>query len=250
MKHENTRALYRYWNDLRAGRNAPYRSELDPRAIATLLESTFILEHGGVSTPRFRLAGTRLCDQFGMELRGMSALALWHGDCRSRMKNLLEQVVTEPCIGHVACTVETRGGYLFDAEFLYLPLRSDLGEMTRILGCGYYMGGGELGLPGQEPIHHWIENVNVYQIDSVEPVSADAPTRALPPLVGGEDVPIRMGSTTPIAPHAARLKAVRPMLRAIDGGMTDRGAVAAALSKNDDTVRERSHLRLVKSDVN
>jgi len=70
----------------------------------------------------------------------MSALALWHGECRSRVREVMHQVVSEPCIGHVSCTVENRGGFHYQAEFLYLPLRSDMGEMTRILGCGYYMG--------------------------------------------------------------------------------------------------------------
>ena len=168
MKHENTKALFRYWNSLRAGRAAPYRSELDPRAISHLLESTFILEHPRAGAPRFRLAGTKLCEQFGMELRGMSALALWHGDCRKQVKELLDEVVETPRIGHVSCTVETRANHKFEAEFLYLPLRSDLGEMTRIVGCGYYMAPAEAEFAGYEPIHHWINTINVFDIDSNE----------------------------------------------------------------------------------
>ena len=31
MDHPNTQALHSYWNDLRDGRDAPYRSEIDPR---------------------------------------------------------------------------------------------------------------------------------------------------------------------------------------------------------------------------
>ncbi len=169
MKHENTRALYAYWNDLRAGRPAPYRSELDPRAIAALLESTFILEHGQAAAPRFRLAGTRLCDQFGMELRGMSALSLWHGEGRAEMRDLLKNVVTQPGVGYAACTVETRAGYLFEAEFLFLPLYSDLGVMNRILGCGHYMSGRDAAFGAQEPVHHWVDAVTLAPVGDAPP---------------------------------------------------------------------------------
>ena len=44
MDHPNTQALHGYWNELRAGRDAPYRSEIDPRKIRGALETMFILE--------------------------------------------------------------------------------------------------------------------------------------------------------------------------------------------------------------
>ena len=37
MKHPSSRALYAYWNTLRAGRAAPERGELNPGAIRTIL---------------------------------------------------------------------------------------------------------------------------------------------------------------------------------------------------------------------
>ena len=200
MKHENTKALYRYWNELRAGRAAPYRSELDPRAISHLLESTFILEHPRAGAARFRLAGTKLCEQFGMELRGMSALALWHGDCRKRVKELLTEVVETPRIGHVSCTVETRSNQQFEAEFLYLPLRSDLGEMTRIVGCGYYMAPAEAEFTGYEPLHHWIDAINVYDIESEE---------LSDPAAGAGVKPLEPGAVSSLRDAVARLDARR-----------------------------------------
>lgn len=234
MKHENTRRLFAYWNSLREGRLAPYRSEVDPRSIAPMLESTFILEHSDAGAPRFRLAGTKLCDQFGLELRGMSALALWHGESRSQLRGLLADVVAKPVIGHVACTVETRGGHLFDAEFLYLPLRSDLGEMTRILGCGYYMRGFEHTLPGHEPIHHWIDAVNEYPIDASE----EAPSAPRP--AAGPRAPER----SPIYKVArAPRPSGPPALRAIEGGRVDGAAIESAAAPS-----RKPFLRLVKSD--
>ncbi|MEO1293004.1 MAG: PAS domain-containing protein [Pseudomonadota bacterium] len=164
MKHPQSRALYDYWDSLRQGRAAPYRSEVNPREISHLLENTFILEQIASGKARYRLAGTRLCSQFGMELRGMNALAMWHGECRRQVRTMISKVIEEPTVAHLTCTVETRSGYLFGAEFLYLPMRADNGEMTRILGCGHYMGSahrdGEL-----EPLLHWVDAISYHPIE-------------------------------------------------------------------------------------
>lgn len=257
MKHENTKALYRYWNELRAGRAAPYRSELDPRAISHLLESTFILEHPRAGAARFRLAGTKLCEQFGMELRGMSALALWHGDCRKRVKELLTEVVETPRIGHVSCTVETRSNQQFEAEFLYLPLRSDLGEMTRIVGCGYYMAPAEAEFSGYEPLHHWIDTINVYEIESDEigagGVLSDVPAPASSSVSSLRDAVARLDARRSRGERGAR--GGKPTLKMIEGGLAVEGertvlpfGLRSELDRMSGKKRdatERGHLRLV-----
>lgn len=224
MRHPNTRALYDYWNCLCDGRDAPYRSEVDPREIAPLLDSTFILEVQNPDSIRFRLAGTRLCENFGMELRGMSALALWHGESRSRVHDMIEAVTEEPCIGHINCTVENRGGFVYQAEFLYMPLRSDMGEMTRILGCGYYMGEERAFANLYDPIHHWVDQVNLYEVEA-SPDAIPQPSEALM-----KDAPLE--ATTGYKSMGT------PILTAIEGGRRD--------PKPDIVMKKRGHLRLVK----
>ena len=58
MKHPSSRALYAYWDKLRAGRAAPERGELDPGAIRSILGDVMILEVGGPHRYAVRLAGT------------------------------------------------------------------------------------------------------------------------------------------------------------------------------------------------
>jgi len=242
MKHPKTRALYDYWTSIRDSRLAPFRSEIEPREIAPLLDSTFILEAQSRDSVRFRLAGTKLCESFGMELRGMSALALWHGECRSRVREVMHQVVSEPCIGHVSCTVENRGGFHYQAEFLYLPLRSDMGEMTRILGCGYYMGEDRAFAKLYDPIHHWVDSVRLFELtgDSFEGVgTAPAFGRRV-----SDRKSALSGIEAPYPLQSAEMDKCQPDLRAIDGGVADR-----PMLRRDEEVRERHHLRLVKSDV-
>lgn len=240
MKNENTRALYAYWNELRAGRSAPFRREVDPRAIEPLLDSTFILEHIDERSSRFRLAGTKLCENFGMELRGMSALALWQGDDRNQVRDVLNSVVGDPCIGHVSCTVETRGGHLYDAEFLYLPLRSDHGDVSRILGCGYYMGGYTGALGAREPLHHWVDDARLY---AIEAYAEDAPA-----LVenGGKTLTRerRALRKEKLAEQLGDFGHRRSRLRSIDGGR--RGGLPIGADPALTAERSRAHLRLVK----
>jgi len=251
MKHKNTLALYDYWNSLRAGRVAPYRSEISPRAISGLLESTFILEHVGDSNIRFRLAGTKLCENFGMELRGMSALALWHGECRNQARDMIQNVVTNPSVGHISCTVETQMGYLFDAEFLYMPLRSDFGDISRILGCGYYMGPSEsnkvmpelqdLGTLGNEPFHHWIDSVQTYSI----PVDViDAP-HITPDISTPSNNYPALGSALSVRNKSNLIG--RPKLRAISGGGISNKATFGTIKNT--TPRRQGHLRLIKDEA-
>ena len=71
MKQDALHNLRTYWEKLRAGRVAPYRAELDPRAFEDVLENMFILEQLNPSQIRVRLAGMSLCEMMGMEVRGL-----------------------------------------------------------------------------------------------------------------------------------------------------------------------------------
>ena len=59
-------SLKEYWESLRAGRLAPYRSEIHPRPFEHALENMFILEIIGKETVRVRLAGMKLCEMTGV----------------------------------------------------------------------------------------------------------------------------------------------------------------------------------------
>ena len=75
MKQKTQDILYSYWNEVRAGRLAPQRLDIEPSRIAAILSETFMLERVDARTYRYRLAGTRLCGLFGSELRGQNFLA-------------------------------------------------------------------------------------------------------------------------------------------------------------------------------
>ena len=179
--------------------------------------------------------------------------ALWHGESRDKVRELLDEVVESPRIGHVSCTVETRSNQKFEAEFLYLPLRSDLGEMTRIVGCGYYMAPAEAEFAGYEPIHHWINTVNVYDIDTDERGGETRETVPAP----------KIDTVSSLRDAVARLDARRnrgdargrPALKMIQGGLqADGGRDVLPLGLREELERmhgkrrgdgDRTHLKLV-----
>ncbi len=70
MKQHTSQSLFQYWNDVRRNRLAPQRFDIEPSRISHILSETFILERGERDDFLFRLAGTRVCDQLGTELRG------------------------------------------------------------------------------------------------------------------------------------------------------------------------------------
>lgn len=135
MDHANTLALFGYWNDLRRGRDAPFRSEIDPRRISSALETMFILEVSPAGEVRFRLAGGGLCDLLGLEARGLAAETIMDIDHGPQLVELALRVVSEP--GVAVMRVKAAPGHAAAprGEVLLLPMRSELGRMDRVLGA-------------------------------------------------------------------------------------------------------------------
>jgi hypothetical protein len=128
--------LLTHWEDLRAGRIAPERSEIDPRQIETALPYAFILERmtTGMTTgnARFRIAGLRLCELMGMEIRAMPASAIFAPEARDAYGKLLAGLFETPEIIELRLTSDSAG---LTADMLLLPMAGRAGDITRILGC-------------------------------------------------------------------------------------------------------------------
>jgi hypothetical protein len=130
------RDMREYWDSLRHGRAVPARSDVDPRGIARLLDYAFVLERIAPGAGRLRLAGRHLIDLMGMEVRGMPVCAFLNTSSRGRFSDVLESVFKAPQIAHL--TLAAKSEYArpdLTAQMLLLPLRSDLGDVTRALGC-------------------------------------------------------------------------------------------------------------------
>lgn len=135
MRHENSKKLYAYWNNLRGIRAAPDRCEIEPSDIRELLGDTFILEvNDAFRSVSFRLAGTRLCNSYGRELKGLGFLALWDEHDNLSIMNSIQEVHNEsrPCT--IACVAQSAGNRFCEYEVLLLPLQNGSSTAKRIMG--------------------------------------------------------------------------------------------------------------------
>lgn len=125
-----------YWSSMRRDGDVPLRTEIDPRGIESLLSNAFIAEKVAPGIARLRIAGTHLSDVMGMEVRGMPLSALIAPEDRAQLADAMVELFERPA--QLRIELEAPGGIRRDAlsaTLVILPLRSDLGDISRALGC-------------------------------------------------------------------------------------------------------------------
>lgn len=125
-----------YWDGLRAGRLAPSRAEISPRGLTEVLSKCFILERIAPGFARFRVFGRHVGDLMGGDLRNMPISALFFAEDRDVLEEVLLTLFDGPAAARLA--IESPPGFGRDrlsCRMTLLPLRDDLGHMTRALGA-------------------------------------------------------------------------------------------------------------------
>lgn len=136
MKQKTSQILFAYWNGVRGERMAPRRFEIEPARIASILPETFILERMDADTFAYRLAGTKLCEQYGTEFRGTNFLDGWSEEDR---KAILQHLAMDCQRGAVlVMTLEAGGldrtGAQVMFELTLMPLIHASTTVSRYLG--------------------------------------------------------------------------------------------------------------------
>jgi hypothetical protein len=225
LTHAEAARIFTLWDKLRDGRMAPFRAELDAGRIGPAAPFLAILEAVGPSNFRIRIAGDRLNKWFGLELRGMSALAMSIAEGRNHMQSAINRVTIEPAFAAMHGTARAADGFAAPFELLLLPMRSDFGKVDRVL----------VGL--------WLFDAPAVRLS---PIRLDARDIVIVPIVpqdgaaqAAEPAPTAVGATAVEAAAAeAPAPFERPPLRAIDG--------AGDSGDGDKPPPRRGHLRLVK----
>ncbi len=136
MKQKTSQTLFAYWNDVRGDRVAPRRFEIEPARIASILPETFILERFDTDKYVYRLAGTKLCEQFGSEFRGTSFLDGWQDDDRKTLLRCLGM----DCLQGGVLVMDVEAGPLDQSspraefEVTLMPLVHTSATVSRYLG--------------------------------------------------------------------------------------------------------------------
>lgn len=221
MQHPDNHALVRYWHALRAGRRCPRRTEIDPRRIDADMGYLFILEDLGRDNIRFRLAGSALVDAFWMELRGMPAHAIMAPEARGALRDLARETLAGSSIGE-ARLAPAAGGPGADWEIVLLPLRSEQGEIDRLIGALRPLDA-EAGLATEPPLQFTMAAVSVTPVFGEGGAALAADDRlAVGGAVAARRVAGRAGDRPVLhtiegsGPRASA--AAPPRLRVIDGG--------------------------------
>lgn len=209
LKHKTSETLFEYWNDVRGSRTTPPRRfEINPGRIAAILPSTFILERDDADTYRFRLAGTRVCEIFGAELRGTNFLTGWTPADRSALVRHLAALSKQGAVEiiHMEAAPVARASTPF--EMLLLPLRHTSDAIDRILGAFS---------PLDPP--HWLGELPLTskRIIAQELTWPAGIPRVPEPEVGAPpQVPVLMRRD-----HARIVRSDHRQFRVFDGGRTD-----------------------------
>lgn len=131
MRHKDTIELYKYWNEIRADRDAPLRSEIAPAALGRLLPSVMLLERNTGGEIVFRLAGTRLCALSCRELKGRPFSGLFRQEDRTALIKIMNSVERGESVVVLDAFARRGDGGSVPAEVALLPLVDDT---TKVLG--------------------------------------------------------------------------------------------------------------------
>ncbi|WP_454274397.1 PAS domain-containing protein [Roseovarius sp. MBR-154] len=130
------RAFHAYWNEVRRGHDVPNRADIDPRRIEPLLSNAFIAERIAPGVTRLRVAGMHLSEIMGMEVRGMPLSCLIAPPSRDAFALHLVDFFDGPAMLRMELRAKAGlGRPEIRATLVMLPLRSDLGDVSRALGC-------------------------------------------------------------------------------------------------------------------
>jgi hypothetical protein len=132
-----SREFHAYWQSLSQRRGGvPFRSDLDPADIPSLLPHLFIVERiKSTGRYHFRLSGTGIRDIMGIENTNHFLDELLHGEDLNAVSAMFEQVMEQGvCIRSVEGITYSDRSYL-RVEILRLPLLSGDGESCLVIGC-------------------------------------------------------------------------------------------------------------------
>jgi len=124
-----------YWRALCEGGEVPFRTQIDPRGLESILNYAFVVERIAPGIARFRLAGHHLNDLAGMEVRGMPLSCFFTPAGRDKLSAVLEHMFDAPSVAELTLKGEAkRGSAPLEARMILLPLRSEQGVVDRALG--------------------------------------------------------------------------------------------------------------------
>ncbi len=127
-------AVEAHWRAIGGSKAVPARNDIDPSYMIDALDSILLIERIAPRQARIRIAGQRVNDLLGMDLRGMPLSCLIAPPSRSWLGDVLETLFDGPAqveIGLAGPRGPLRSR--LNAELVLLPLTDRKGAVTRAL---------------------------------------------------------------------------------------------------------------------
>lgn len=135
MRQTAATEILSHWSSLKTGDDAPAASAVDPRALKTFLPDLFMLERHAHAVFSFRLAGTRMCQRFGRELRDHDFVRLFPASCHGELLIQLGRALQTAEAVVIKARAATLNGDTTEAELVLMPLTDAKGDVVRLLGA-------------------------------------------------------------------------------------------------------------------
>ncbi len=124
-----------YWQSKKAGRPMPRRADLDPIEIPKLLQHVMLIDVEGPGRYRFRLIGTAIADEHGINATGSDVADVVKGqELKSHVTALLDECVRERRALYSECLFFSPESGLVErhTKRLLMPLSEDGETVTMI----------------------------------------------------------------------------------------------------------------------
>ncbi|NIA67634.1 PAS domain-containing protein [Pelagibius litoralis] len=136
IRSEMIRCLYDYWSNLLAGRQAPARSDVDPRAMPRILPHLGLFDvENDPRRYRVRLMGTNVVEWYGCDVTGHYLDEIDLGLNPGTVFSILDHVVRSMTPAHMVSEYTKQDGRRIRCERIVLPLSDNQRQVNMLLGA-------------------------------------------------------------------------------------------------------------------
>ena len=122
LRHPDTKKFFDYWNSMPKSGLMPDRRMFDPLVICSIMPRVIMVEYFPNGEVVFRLVGTSVTNDIGLDPTGKSYFSLLDDDALGAFWMASEPMLSTPCGGYFQVSVRARSGYLVDIDLLDLPM--------------------------------------------------------------------------------------------------------------------------------
>jgi len=135
----HVRELYAYWDECRAGRIMPLRSDINPAAFPRHLPGILLVDVRWEPMEFiYRVVGTREVEARGCNPTGKPVAGNWFGSDRDRVLDNYRYVATKASILYDYDPFRTKDGHFLVDESLFMPLSFAGARVDQVLVYSHY----------------------------------------------------------------------------------------------------------------